>query len=355
MARRAIFSVLLTVALTAPACTPFDPDSPASSARPDPAEGGADEPDSTIGDEQTDGGLDSPGSTCSLNQTFGQARFVPGFTSITGATWIGGLRLSPDLETGYYYANGPDAAGGTDLYVATRATASSPFDSFMPLPGAGFNTVEYESSPTVSGNGLTIIFERSSAGNAPSTPANLYYGTRASTSEPFVYAGPLEDIGFDAGNNRGPFLRQDGQVLYFVSDRDSVSYPTIYRSVRDGSGADLGFGPAVAVAGLNGGFALSNPAVTPDDLTLYFAQSTVDSDGGPSDTTICVATRSSAGDAFDTPVDVSELTLTVNGNATASLPSFVTADGCDLYFFSYYVSADMPYGVQMQYYAVRGQ
>ncbi|HXX70160.1 MAG TPA: hypothetical protein VEK07_23475 [Polyangiaceae bacterium] len=353
--RRAIISIQLLAALAAGACTPFDSDGPASSAQPDLAESGTDEADSTTGDAPTDGSIDSPGPTCGLDQTFGQARFVPGFTSITGATWIGGLRLSPDLETGYYHANGPDAAGGSDLYVATRPTASSPFDSFMPLPGAGFNTVEYESNPTVSGDGLTIVFERSAAGNTPTTPANLYYGTRSSTSDPFVYSGPLEDIGFDAGNNWAPFLRQDGQVLYFVSDRDSVTYPSIYRSVRDGSGADLGFGPPAPVAGLTSGVSLASPAVTPDDLTLYFAETDIYSDGGASDTTIWVATRSSTSDAFGNPENVSELTLTTKGDLTGVLPSFVTVDDCNLYFFSYLVSADMPYGVQMQYYAVRGQ
>jgi Tol biopolymer transport system component len=79
---------------------------------------------------------------------------------------------------------------------------------------------------------------------------------------------------------------------------------------------------AVPVGTFNGGAGL--PVVTPDELTIYFTSPA----GGTGD--IYVAHRAAMTDPFGEPSIVSEL----DSSTTNEEPSWVSADGCDLYFSS---------------------
>jgi hypothetical protein len=318
-------------------CSPF---------KEDPADGGVPdvgvEPDvpapmtgprGNSADAESDSGSGSP---CDLRKPFGSPVFVAGLM-IPEAQWVGGLRLSPDNLTGYFFANGSPEGPDPDpyLYSATRTTSDDAFGGIALIDGTGVNTAgDYQYDPTVSGDGLQLIFTRYPQGS-------LYSATRTVPSGPFTYQGPLMADSTKALES--PFLRQDGQELYFTSgDAGESTYNgDIYRALRDGSA----FGPGAPVAGLNTECNDSNPVITPDDLTIYWHSNRPDcnvSDLGD----IWTAQRTSMDDPFGPARNVTEV-----NSPERDIPTFVTSDGCTLYLSRYMRDNDHPNGVYTQYVA----
>jgi hypothetical protein len=274
---------------------------------------------------------------CDTTAPFGAPTLVPGLSNVVGEPFLA-LRLSPDYLTAYFAANmNPNSGGSTGLYTATRPTPTAPFSGITPLAQAAEAPTDYETEPTVSPDGLTLIFGRAGAGDAT---GHVSYATRASLSSPFVYVGLLPDVNEPSAADGTPFLREDGEVLYFSSTRIAGDDQDIFRALSNGSGFD---GPT-AVTELNTTFADGFPVVTPDDLTLFFA-STRPGDGAQGDFDIWTATRASTSEAFSTPTNVVEL-----NTADADYPTFVTRDGCALYL---YVEARAPNGVHSVFVANR--
>jgi hypothetical protein len=243
---------------------------------------------------------------CDPGIAFGPPALVAGLTDIQ-ARYVAGLRLSPDYLTGYFQATGrPDSVGYNDLYAATRSKLDSPFDRVTPIAGNKLNTFLEEFDPTITGNGLTIAFGRQEPGP---NPVHIFWATRAETWLPFDAPTAPTDVNY-AGTtyDATPFFREDGAVLYFASYGVATNSTDIYR-------AALGFPPPA-------------PVVTPDDLTIYFGSDRGDGNArGSYD--IWVATRPSTGGSFSVQRNVAEL-----NSALLDLPTFVTRDGCTLYFSS---------------------
>jgi hypothetical protein len=311
------FRRLLSFALFASAtgvtmCTPFREDpSDASPAEPGPSRDGADSPPLRGADAQA-------GPACDLGKPFGAPTLVSGLAAL--ANWVAGLRLSPDYLTGYFFLDGrADSIGNSDLYTAARRTPTSPFGPVAPMGGPGINTSAFEIDPTVSGDGLMLIFGRNAL---PNEVTHLYYATRTTTETSFAYLGLVPNVNDFAATELSPFLREDGQVLYFASTRSPAGDYDIYRAAWNGSSFDT----PVPVSELNTSFRDTNPVVTPDDLTIYFNSTRPDGNSqGFADT--WTATRASTSDPFSAPTNVVELNL-----PHQFTPTFVTRDGCSLYF-----------------------
>jgi WD40-like Beta Propeller Repeat len=276
--------------------------------------------DSAIG--SGDRGAVEAGPSCDPSKGFGKPAIVSGLESGPG-TSVSSLRLSRDYRTAYFQATGrPRSVGYSDLYTAKRVAPEAPFADITPLEGGGINTAAEEFDPSVSGSGLTLVFGRAQPGG---DPVHLQLATRETTATPFTYIGPLVDVnGLDTTYDTTPFLRDDGQVLYFASDRVPENSTDIYRASSNGST----FHKPVEVSELNTSFSERSPVVSPDDLTIYFASDRTDGHAlGQQD--IWVATRASPSGPFSTPVNVSEL-----NSPLLEVPNFVTHDGCALYFSS---------------------
>jgi hypothetical protein len=298
-------------ATAATMCTPLKDD---VSARP------------TIG-----GGIEA-GPMCDVDAMFGAPVEVPGLElSTVMASSVGGMRLSSDYQTAYFQAtNGPDNVGYgyDDLYTASRDSPMSPFANVALMVGSGINAPVDQLDPTVSGDGMTLVF---ASGKPAGDPVHLYYGVRALKNDPFTGMGLMIDVNdLRTTYDESPFLREDGQVLYFASSRVTANNMDVYRSERQvtiDSGSPV-FGNPVPVDRINTIFSELAPVVTPDDLVIYFASDrTVTNVKGQFH--IWMATRNSKDDPFSTPTSVSEL----NSSAT-ELPTFVTRDRCVLYFAS---------------------
>jgi Tol biopolymer transport system component len=261
---------------------------------------------------------------------------VPGFETLVQSDTPGGLRLSPDLLTGYYNAYGPDRVY-VQLYSVRRPTPADPFAyqtilSSMPPNG--------EFRPTVSGDGLTLVFELASQ---YSTARHLYYASRAAVTDSFGDAGPpscVNSSGIAGFNDFAAFLREDGQVLYFASNRanpGSCSDPTNLGSCDNDIYSCPAFGSPLPVAELNSSADDEAPVVTPDDLTIYFASTRSPPAGGVH---VWMAKRASTSERFSNPTIVQELNLP----GTILLPTFVSRDGCSLYLEGT-LSSSVPWAV----------
>jgi hypothetical protein len=319
-------------------CSPF---------KEDPADGGVSDggaepevpsrmsgPRGNSADAEGDSGSGSP---CDLRKPFGSPVFVPGLM-IPEAQWVGGLRLSPDNLTGYFFANGsPEGPDPSPyLYSATRTTSEDAFGGIALIDGTGINTAgDYQYSPTVSGDGQELIFARFPGGS-------LYSATRSVPSGPFTYQGLLMTDSTKA--LQSPFLRQDGRELYFDSGDASDTYNgDIYRALRDGSA----FGPGAPVAELNTECNDSDPVITPDDLTIYWHSNRPDCEV-PDLGDIWTAHRTSMDDPFGPARNVTEV-----NSPESDFPTFVTSDGCTLYLSRYVRDSNHPNGVYTQYVAQR--
>ena len=104
-------------------------------------------------------------------------------------------------------------AGGMglqDLFSTTRANATAPFAA--PTPLANVNTASVEADPSMTGDGLVLVFASDRSGTS-----DLYYATRASTAVDFGAPLPIASVN-TAGDELDPYVSDDGCSLYFVMD-----------------------------------------------------------------------------------------------------------------------------------------
>lgn len=222
--------------------------------------------------------------------------------------------LSPDELTIYFSSTRAGGVGGFDIYKATRASLTAPFGNITLV--SGMNTTADERGPRVTADGLSMF----AYSRIPTTaPQHITLATRTGATLPF---GGLQTIAKVAGttDDVDPYILQNGNVLYFTSGRGG-SYG-LYRSSKV-AGA---FSTPTLVSGVNLDSPTidNSPVVTPDELTLYFSS---DRPGGAGSLDIYVATRPTAADGFGAPV-----ALTGLNTASVDTPSWISPDGCALYF-----------------------
>jgi WD40-like Beta Propeller Repeat len=121
-------------------------------------------------------------------------------------------------------------------FLATRASTGAPFAKPVLISELAFSD-----RTTVDGfltdDGLTLFYSSSplvypaDAGprpgdasantldGGPVPTADLFFAIRRSTSDPFDFWQPLDDLN-TGGDERDPWLTPDGKTLYFTSDRD---------------------------------------------------------------------------------------------------------------------------------------
>lgn len=112
--------------------------------------------------------------------------------------------------------------GTYDLFGSTRASVDVPFPTPAPLLGSA----DAEQHPTLSRDGLTLIFVRN---------FRLVMRTRGSVTAPFGDETPLASLTSNPPANDGdPALSADGDELFFASERQGGW--DLYHSLRGNSG-----------------------------------------------------------------------------------------------------------------------
>ena len=209
--------------------------------------------------------------------------------------------LSVDRLGVYFMSN---RAGASQVFTASRPTVTSPFGA--PVPVMSLDSASYDTwNVSISGDGLTAYFVTDEAG-----ADHMYRATRASTLVGFAAKSPMPS---PIRDGEQPYVVPDGNVLYY-SAGGAIVRAGLGQSVATQMQATLAVPP----------HQVGIPVVTPDERTIYFA---VYDSGVFASYDIWMATRPSAGDAWSAPVPVSEL-----DTAAFEVPSWISGDGCELYF-----------------------
>ncbi len=280
------------------------------------APGDAAEPDAE--DTPPDSGTDGP---CDLSAPFGTPTLIPGTDLDTGPLQ-GTPRLSPDEVSLYFWSERDDDAGvlGTHLYATSRASKAASFDP--PTLLSALSSTATDASPTVSGDGLTMLFESDRLGGGNS---QLFIATRAMLSGSFANPSLLANVNVSTANEATPYLRPDGAVLYFSSSRGTAGQD-IYRTTLQPDGA---FGAATAVIELNSPSDEYSPVITDDELDVYWGSQRTDL-GSEGDFDIFHASRTTPGASFTT-IESAGTGLNSSG---LDLPGWISPDRCSLYLES---------------------
>ncbi len=227
----------------------------------------------------------------------------------------GRLGFEPEAGAGEGQGGGPGAPGAPDATSSGPCTLG-PWQA--PHRLAALATTLDERAPALSADKRTLFFESNRAGSR-----DLYVATRTSLEEDFGPPAEL-DATSSFADDRDPTLSDDGDTLYFTSDRDGP--PVLYRAIR--SSASEAFGAATQVSELATVW-LAGPALSATGAELFY-----------SDTTETVVIRATYTALTGFVPDGSETTLLA---APVGSPS-VSGDGLWL-FYHHKTSLIAPYAI----------
>jgi OOP family OmpA-OmpF porin len=120
-------------------------------------------------------------------------------------------------------------SGDADMWVATRDVIGQVFRSPVNL-GPALNSPSYDGEPNISADGLTLYF--GSDRSRGIGHRDIWVATRASLSSPF---GPPTDVGKpvdSASEEATPDLSRGGRTLLFLSDRPGSHLFDLWQSTR---------------------------------------------------------------------------------------------------------------------------
>lgn len=287
----------------------------------DPSSGGTTSDASTESDVATTPDVNATGDTgtppndagagpCNLKEQFMAPVIVPGLGSIGTLA-----RMSAD-ETVAYFSVAMDG-GHPHLFSATRPTMTGTFGT--PVGYTSLNTSVGENFPTVSTNGLLLIYSSTNPDGGVGM-SDLWQATRTNPANNFIGTGVVPGIDTTLVDDEA-FLTADTE-LWFESTR-STTNNEIFRAASNGSGGFVSPAPVIELNSTTDDNLY--PTLSADKLAIFFARSGADTQSGSLD--IWTATRASASDPFGTPASVTELN-TMNDER----PAAISADKCRLYF-----------------------
>jgi hypothetical protein len=171
----------------------------------------------------------------------------------------------------------PGGQGGHDLWMTTRAGTADPWSTPVNL-GPIVNSSADEQSPTISHDGLTLIFASTRGGGSGNY--DLWMSTRPTIQRdwgPPVNIGPLVN---SSSYDQECCLSCDGLALLFMSGRSgglggSDAWVTVRKSISDPWGPPVNLGPPVSTSVDDGSVVIST-----DGRMLYFASSRAGGVGG---------------------------------------------------------------------------
>jgi len=182
--------------------------------------------------------------------------------------------------------------GGFDLYLAKRNHREEAFSALQPLDSV--NTDRNDFSPSLTGDGLTMFFAR----NTADAGWNLFYAVRPDRDSPFQPPLPLAELN-SGGYESSPSVTPDGLTLYYVRYVAGKSYDIFVATRPEASSP---FGPPQAVDQVNSSYYDNAPSINADSTRLYFFSNRPAANSGYN---IWYAERPSEGEPFGVPVELS--------------------------------------------------
>lgn len=226
--------------------------------------------------------------------------------------------ISADGLELYFVSLRPGGHGEADLYVATRPTTGTAWDTPVNL-GPTINSPAWDAEPSIPADGLLLLFDSTRPGGLGDT--DIYFSTRPTSedawSEPFNVGEPVNSSSYDGET----YISADGLELYFVSDRDGgYGESDIYVSRRLVSDEPWGpaenLGPIVNTTGWEGA-----PYLSSDGRRLFMYGFSREGFIGPVD--IWMASRPSKNDDW---ADCVRLGSEINSPALDTNPCLARDD-----------------------------
>ncbi|HET9992439.1 MAG TPA: hypothetical protein VFQ65_28095 [Kofleriaceae bacterium] len=266
--------------------------------------GGGDgiKPDAATGDAL-------PGARCDPTAAFGAPKAL---ATLNGPTEDLGGRLPADQLSILFSRTNNDMTW--DIYGATRSATSDTFGT--PQVVGALNTIYSELWPAITPDGLTVYFmsDRITPGSY-----GIWAAKRASTTASW---GPPMAVADLMAGDATPFVA-NATGFYFASGaRTGAGKNDIYRATLDATGAMTMIG--AVLGGVDTPASEDIPILTADELHIFFARS------NGTDFDIYEASRSSTSDGFGAAIAVPGLAMP----GFDELPSWISPDGCDLYYSS---------------------
>jgi len=253
--------------------------------------------------------------------TFGTPTVVPNVNSSADDSTPS---VSADSLTLYFASDRPGGYGERDLWVTTRTTTSDLWEEPMNI-GPTINTTSREYHPSISLDGLTLLFASDRPGGYGSR--DLWVTTRSATSEPWSEPLNLGPTVNSSVGDAGPSISADGLELFFNSPRsggqgDGDTWVTTRTTTSDPWAE-----PVNLEQGLNSPSMDGVPDISSDGLMIFF-RSRRPGTYGSSD--IWLSKRATLEDDWGMPVHPGP---PVNTTASDSSPN-ISADGSILCFHS---------------------
>jgi Tol biopolymer transport system component len=261
-----------------------------------------------------DAGADAPSSTaCDRNKDFG----TPGlFATVYEAGFDQSfVRFSDDDSTLYFARTTPSGPADLDLCYAKRGNGGT-FGGLIGMKS--LNSTETDESPAITTDQLMIFFASSSSG----TSKDIFVASRAKAEDSFDPPAKVTGLAIPNKQENDPYVVPGGR-LYFASTRDDpagANYDIFSADIAAGAAKSI-----VPIPTVSGGATDTNPVVTPDELTIYFASNRATGDKMD----IFVAHRTDKANGFDMPQAVTKLNSTAHDR-----PTWISPDECTLYFAS---------------------
>jgi Tol biopolymer transport system component len=201
-----------------------------------------------------------------------------------------------------------------DVYVSTRSTTSAPWSP--PSLVAELSTPSFETTPEVSGDGLTLYLASDRAGGLGGI--DIYVATRATRNDPWSVPAPVDAL--DSMTVDGAaYVTDDRTTAVIGTDRKANTDHDLFVSVR--TDADQPWPTPVELAAVNSPAADWSPMLSKDKLTLYFVS--YRSGGGD----LYVSHRTEPTAAFPAPAPIAELST-----PAAEADPWISPDGHHLVF-----------------------
>lgn len=217
-------------------------------------------------------------------------------------------RLSPDELFVVFARRKP--GGPFDLYAASRASRDAAFDA--PALLATVNSINSDLWPSISPSGLLLVLDSTRSTGI----THVHVSRRGDTTSPF---GPASAAPALMDREQHPLLAND-RALYFSSTRTGgQGLHDIWRTEIDSTGATSA--PAPVLGGINTPDEEMTPAVTADELHVFFRRTTA------AEHDVFTASRTTTADGFGAALTVPVLAMPGIDEA----PTWISADGCSLY------------------------
>lgn len=240
-------------------------------------------------------------------------------TNFDASEVLSGLTLTDD---GRHALFSSFRSGRNEIWETRRASVESVFDP--PTVAAGLNLAGENDTPSLSGDGLTMVFAstRDDGSGSGTANLNLWWARRRAVSEPFPAPNPLPSVN-DANHNSHPFFASATNTVYFTTQNTATSFD-LYQS-GDGVVPDaFGVTAALRLDSLNTNENELSPVITADLRTIYFASDA----GGGDDYDVWYSERATPSEPFPAPRPLGGA-INTGGN---EFPTWISRDHCELYF-----------------------